>query len=198
MARAASRTRSIRPRSREAVSGILCQIGLNTPEHVDCFDGVHGHGANCPRICGYRHLPLRAVLLAPPLARHACQELVRALTECWDEQLALAGFDRIYPLRHLGPAAVGKFTRLCQADGRSAAQAHLAWPAAEPEEKHPLLRAALVHDQIQPGPISIAARFPQRRDQPRIQSPHFPSHVRLPQDLPQHSTWIIPHVRGCE
>ena len=31
LARAASRTRSIRPRSREAVSGILCQIGLNTP-----------------------------------------------------------------------------------------------------------------------------------------------------------------------
>src|SRR5262245_10179993 len=117
--------------------------------------------------------------LVPPLARHLCQELVRAFTKGRHAQLCLTSFNRIDALCHLGSTGVRRLPSFRQAHRRNPTETHFPWSSAEPEEEHPLLRATLVYDDIQAAAISVAARLSERRDQPCIQSLHLSSHTRL-------------------
>ena len=77
---AKSRTRSIRPRSRDAVSGSDCQIGLRT-RRTSLVPIRRPLSQRLARRTAQRDTPLRPMLDVSPLAFHRGEELVGALSE---------------------------------------------------------------------------------------------------------------------
>ena len=206
---AAFKTRSIRPRTREAVSGFVCQIGVRQAKTPAVSTAIDRRRPDRGAIGLQRVAPLLAMFRVGKAFLDPVDKGERIRAEGGNVRRRLfrlpTRFERIIALRHDGARFVAKAPRHGEGDalcGR--AQAHLLQLAIAPVEEGPLPRAAGPHDEIQPVAVGIAPRRLRRFDTSRREKVLLalpsarpcPPCPNLPQHLPQLKTRLGANVNG--
>jgi hypothetical protein len=172
----------MRPRRREAVSGLLSQTGWRTSSTASTAYLINRPIADRAAIVGAKRLlPLIQMFGVPPFRRFRRNQFVghRAkgrFSSFGLFRLALFGNGVFAPFDHL--SGIGRLVaRFAQANHFAGAKSHFRNLAGEGEAKNPLFRAAIRYDQPKPGAIAMPSRL--RRG--NLSCCQFSSHRAAPQ-----------------